>query len=61
MQLTLQDIFVYKEGAVTYFFLTLKVLFSKVGIITKFLNSMFLKLKKYDHQQTDRQTNRQIL
>ena len=31
---------VYKAGAVTYFFLTQKVLFSQVGVITKFLNSI---------------------
>ena len=30
-------------GAVTYFFLTYKVLFSQVGVITKFLNSTIFK------------------
>ena len=33
-------------GAVTYFFLTGKVLFSQVGVTTKFSNSMFFKIKK---------------
>ena len=32
-----------KAEAVTYFFLTLKVLFSLVGIISKFLNPVFFK------------------
>ena len=35
-----------KVGVVTYFFLNGKVLFSQVGVTTKFSNSMFFKMKK---------------
>ena len=37
---TLHDVFVYKEGAATYFSALKKTCFFLVGVITKFLNSM---------------------
>ena len=43
---TLHNVLVYKAGAITYFFLTLKVEFSKVDVVTKFYDSMIFKLKK---------------
>ena len=42
----LQDVFVYKAGAFNYLFLTKKVYFTQVGVITKFSDSMIFKLKK---------------
>ena len=36
----MQDVYVYKAGAVTYFFLPEKVLFSQLGVTIKFLNLM---------------------
>ena len=40
---TLQDVFVYKVGAFTYFFCMSKDMFSQVDVITKIFNSVILK------------------
>ena len=44
---TLQDVLVYKAGVVIDVFLTKKVLFSQVGVTSKFANSMIFKNFEY--------------